>query len=314
MTKIIPAKYNFWNVVYEICVRGVKCFAWRLKKTEKKLLSQADQSPTLPSQPVFIIGVPRTGSTFSYQVITNRYDVRYFDNLADIMHHFPLTGFYYSYKLFGNKPHNCFKSKSGNTLSYGLHCPSEAGNYWYRFLKKQQYLVKPEDLSTTNKNQLKTEIESVLKRYKKPLVIKNLANSLRLRLIKELFPGAKIIVIERNLEDTSKSIAKIRKIKSVPRDEFWSIYPPEIGDMKFANESERIEQQIESVKKYIQKDIEIFPAEQVLHINYENLIDFPEQTLKTLDQFMDAKLRENSRLPYNLEKQKNRIDGKQAKI
>ncbi|MGM0505230.1 MAG: sulfotransferase family protein [Bacteroidota bacterium] len=304
MTNIIPAKYNFWNVVYEICVRAVKCFSRKFKKTEKKLL-EADRSTALPGQPVFIIGVPRTGSTFSYQLITNRYDVSYFDNLVDIMHSFPLTGFYYSYKMFGNKPHNCFKSKSGNTLSYGLHCPGEAGNYWYRFFKKQQYLVRPEDLTSATKQQLKAEIESVIKRYKKPLVIKNLANSLRLRLLKELFPNAKIIIIDRNLKDTARSIAKIRKKKSVSRNEFWSIYPPEIKDMNFHDESERIHQQIHSVKKYIENDIKHFPPENVLHIQYENLINSPEQILNNLDQFMDTGLRKNSRLPANLQKQKS---------
>lgn len=304
MTNIIPAKYGFWNVVYEICVRAVKIFSWKLKKTEKKLL-EADRSTVLSDQPVFIIGVPRTGSTFSYQLITNRYDVSYFDNLVDIMHSFPLTGFYYSYKLFVNKPHNCFKSKSGNTLSYGLHCPSEAGNYWYRFFEKQQYLVHPEDLSSGTKQQLKTELESIIKRYNKPLVIKNLANSLRLRLIRELFPDAKIIIIDRNEEDTCKSIAKIRKKKSFLLNEFWSVYPPEIGDIKFQNESELIQQQIKSVKGYIKHDIKQFPSENVLNIEYENLINDPEKVLKILDQFMEADLRENGCLPENLQKQKN---------
>lgn len=303
MINIIPSKYNFWNVVYEIFVRATNCFSWKFKKTEKKLL-QTGCLTILTTQPVFIIGVPRTGSTFFYQLITNRYDVSYFDNLVDIMHSFPLTGFYLSYKIYGNKPHNCFKSKSGHTISYGLHCPSEAGNYWYRFFKKKQYLVRPEDLDYATKQQIKNEIESVIKRYDKPIVIKNLANSLRLRLIKELFPNAKIIIIDRNINDTTKSIIKNRKNKSVSQNEFWSIYPPEIENIEFQNEKELIHQQINAIKAYIKKDIKLFSPENVIHMRYENLINTPAQVLTVLDQFMNAKLRRNARLPSNLKKQK----------
>lgn len=300
--KFLSSKYSKWNIIYEGSVKLTELFSWKLKNIEKKQLFTTDSSSSPIYQPVFIIGLPRTGSTFLYQLITNRYNVSYFDNLFDIMHKFPLSGMYYSNLIYGDKPHNCFRSTMGGTLRYGLHCPSEAGNYWYRFFERNKYRVLPEDLSQDLKKQLKLEFITILNRYKKPLVIKNLANSLRLILIKELFPKAKIIVINRKEQDVFNSILKVRKIKSIKANDFWSIYPPEIDSVKYNNEKELICSQIRSLEEQISKDIKIFPQNNVLMINYEEIINSLGKALGVLDEFMGAKLRNDALLPYDMKK------------
>lgn len=282
--------------------RTVPALSFIFGKIERSELAKYQDMRKSNKQPIFIIGVPRTGSTFTYQMITNRYKVRYFDNVFDIMHQFPLAGMCYSFRYFADKPHNCFRSKNGHTLRYGLHCPSEAGNYWYRFLPRKKYQINPEDLTIEKKKNLKQELEAILTIYDEPLVIKNLANSLRLKLINELFPDARIIVIDRNDKDTSKSIRKIRKQKKTKPDEFWSIYPQELEMKSFESEDEIVENQIQSVKKIIDQDINLFPQKNILRIRYEKLMGDTKYELDRLDEFMNVNLREGAKAPAIIKK------------
>ncbi|MGM0648244.1 MAG: sulfotransferase [Bacteroidota bacterium] len=301
---LISSKYNFWNIVYEMLTRVVPTLTFAFSKIEIAELEKYREIPATSHSPVFIIGVPRTGSTFTYQMITNRYKVRYFDNIVDVMHQFPLAGMRYSYRYYHDKAHNCFRSKNGHTFRYGLHCPSEAGNYWYRFFSRKSYDVIPADLSGEAKERLKQEVNAMIAIYNQPLVIKNLANSLRLQLIWELFPDAKIIVVDRNDVDTMKSIKRIRKQKGSRPGEFWSIYPSGLQGKTFKSEDELVAAQIQSVKQIIDEDIRLFPKENVMRVQYEKLIASTDEILQEMDLFINTDLREAALAPSIIQTKK----------
>ncbi|MFW5793799.1 MAG: sulfotransferase family protein [Bacteroidota bacterium] len=292
--RVFPSKYKFWNIVYEVAVRIVGLLDFKLSRSEQKL-SFKTQSKKKHDRyhPVFIIGVPRTGSTFVYQLITNNLKVKYFDNIVDIMHKYPLTAFHLSKFIYNDKPHNCFKSHHGTTLKYGLHAPSEAGNYWYRFIPEGQYKVDALEVTDKLKNKLKTEIQTILKTYEQPLVIKNLANSLRLKFIFELFPYSRIIIIERDLESTLNSIINARRKNDTPANSFWSIFPPEIKQSKYPDERSRVLDQVRNIEKYINRDIKQFPDKQVLRVGYENIVNEPEKMVEKIRHFVNAEKRQN---------------------
>lgn len=293
------SKYNFWNILYELLVKGVSFFSFLFKAKEKNLFIRQERFQDERNiQPVFIIGPPRSGSTFLYQLITNLYDVKYFDNLVDIFHKFPLVGLWLSDRIFNDKPHNCYKSKHGSTLLFGLHAPSECGNYWYRFLPKKKYYADENGLNQKSKNQIKKEISVILNRYKKPFVIKNLSNSLRLKLIYDLFPEAKIIVIDRSDEDILRSIMKVREKNGTSSDELWSVAPPELFDRKYDSVREMVNEQIKVIRQYIENDIKLFNKDNVLRLRYEDIRSGLEDDFeKSLRHFLKVDRREGDYNP-----------------
>ena len=86
--------------------------------------------------PIFIVGAPRTGSTIVYQLITQYFDTIYFNNLVHLARENTYFGFWLSNKFFKENPHNSFKSNHGDTLTGGLHAPSEGGQIWQKWLPK----------------------------------------------------------------------------------------------------------------------------------------------------------------------------------
>jgi len=101
----------------------------RVRKTmagiESKLISK---NIKLPFAPIFIIGLPRSGTTLLYQVMTKCLKMCYFNNLTD---HFPKSPVLVSLltsPFNGNRPHGDFSSYYGETI--GWNAPSQGGLIW----------------------------------------------------------------------------------------------------------------------------------------------------------------------------------------
>ena len=126
----------FVRYIKAILHRSIRLISRGLAIPERFLFKRLSEPDLEKAFPVFIIGAPRTGSTFLYQSITNSLDVAYIDNLVELFYDSFCAGFFISKALYGNKPHNNFVSYHGNTRRLGgLHAPSECGAFWYRWLR-----------------------------------------------------------------------------------------------------------------------------------------------------------------------------------
>ena len=79
--------------------------------------------------PIFIIGVPRSGSTLLYQIIINYFKVIFPNNLIKLIPDSLYLGFWFT-KIFNKKLLPIFNSNYGDTSKYGLFQPSEFGGMW----------------------------------------------------------------------------------------------------------------------------------------------------------------------------------------
>jgi len=262
-----------------------------LTPLEKHLRGKND-SNSLKSNfsPVFIVGAPRTGSTFIYQSITNSLGVFYIDNLMDVLYRNVLLGAYLSTRLFKNKPHNCFKSFYGNTFKYGMHAPSECGDFWYQWLPRGQYFAGEEAMNEEQKKTLRDTVYSILNKYDKPFVFKNLSNSLRLRMLSEVFPEAKVIFVKRDPLSTALSILRARRKFKVRNDELWSIKPPNYKYIESLNEYEMIVKQIYSIEKQIFEDKELFSDKNFMNIHFESFCKDPKKAMERIKNFIHPDL------------------------
>lgn len=234
---------------------------------------------------IFIIGAPRTGSTILYQLITNELEVTYFDNLIQLGYKNLYFGTWLSSKFFKNKPHNCFTSTLGNTFLGGLHAPGENGAFWYRFIPQNMNYISQESLSQVNISQLQMNLQALLSRYPKPLLIKNNTNSLRLNLIREMFPDAKFIYIKRDPLYTAQSLIKARETHSGNIDIWWSIKPPNFDTVKKSSPISQVVQQVYYIEKQIETDIKLFSDKKLLRVDYSE-IQSKDELLKKISDFI----------------------------
>ncbi|MCK5180817.1 MAG: sulfotransferase [Candidatus Omnitrophica bacterium] len=236
--------------------------------------------------PVFIVGAPRTGSTILYQVLTNRFDVLYMDNLIDLFFRNLYFGFWLSKKMFHGKPHNSFGSDFGNTLLDGLRAPSECGGFWLQWLPKYRDFVEGHELSEEDIQRMACRIHAVINRHKKTFIIKNLNNGQRMQVLSKVFPSAKVIFIKRDPVQAAQSILLARKSLKIHAKDWWSVKPKNHAELMSLGETERTIKQIYYIEKQISKDALLFPKENFLTVHYEDLCARSHQTLEKIHRFM----------------------------
>lgn len=243
-------------------------------------------------QPIFIIGAPRTGSTILYQAITNLYDVLYIDNLVCMFHRNLFFGFWLSSKLYGKTPHNNFKSFHGRTKGY--HSPSECGQFWYRWLPKDRHFIDYDDITPKMVEEIRREITAVINYFDKPLIFKNLNAGQRLRLLYRCFPDAKFIFITRDPLQTAQSILKAKRRAGLCDNEFWSIMPPDVDELKALEWDEQIVKQIYFLEKQIVHDSFLAGQDNFFTLHYK---DLSLQQIDILAKKLGLQKKENAQKP-----------------
>ena len=161
------------------------------KKIEQRIINSQKSFYT---PPIFIIGLPRSGSTLLYQLLTNYLKVSYFSNLSAFFYAYPATITYLTLPFHKKFKLKNFESNLGFTS--GLFAPSEAGaiyRYWFDGPSKPYDVIK----NTSNK------ISDLLMR---PFVWKNLNLSYEVTSLIKIFPDALFVLIERELEYICQSV------------------------------------------------------------------------------------------------------------
>jgi len=219
--------------------------------------------------PIFIIGAPRTGSTFLYQALTDSLDVLFIDNIACRFNRDLFFGLWLSEQVFRGKPHDCFSSRFGATQ--GAHSPSECGEFWYRWLPRDQHFVDHNEIDRRIIEQIRKEVLGPSSYFGKPLLFKNLNAGQRLRLIVEAFPNARLIYLKRNENDVVSSMLKARHSLGIPKNMIWSIRPKNYEKIESLSEEEMCREQIRLLQRQIERDIPLFPRRNVFCLHYEEL-------------------------------------------
>jgi len=258
--------YKWWYIR-----RPLKWLSPLISIFEKQKIRKYGTQP-LQHSPIFIIGVPRSGTTILYQLITQFFNVTYFNNFVNLSRENLFFGCWLSHKIFKGKPHNSYVSNHGNTKESGLSAPSEIGNFWYRWIPKDQIIIDENSIGIEDKEAITKNIYSIINRYKKPLVIKNLYFGLRIRLIKELFPTAKIIYLKRDRLYVAQSIylARTNNLKN-PQSEWWSLNFPGYESLLKLPIETQIAHQVFELENLIQKELSGILQENIMEIKYEEL-------------------------------------------
>ncbi|WP_342844228.1 sulfotransferase [Celeribacter marinus] len=244
--------------------------------------------PPMDHQIVFLVGPPRSGSTILYQAITNFADVSYIDNLACWFRDSLFFGMLLSHFRYGKTSHDNFYSELGATSKYGLHSPSECGEFWYRWFPRDPHYVESSYLTPRQIAGLTSEACKIVRYFRRPFVVKNLVCGQRLRVLAKVFPEAKVIVIKRDDEDVIRSILKARKALSIPTDTWWSVKPRGYERLIGQSELEMICGQVDLINSVIDEDIRLFRPENVKIVHYEN---FDKDLVEELATWIGARIK-----------------------
>jgi len=243
-------------------------------------------------KPIFIIGVPRTGTTFIYRTLCAHPDLAWMSNL-DLKNWIPpdeqkkLKEKYKKMKE-NNEPiprneHALFVF--GRNFVPGMDkssFPIEGATFWEKYLPSYK-----RDISNVAKNEVIKTIADIVESQKKPRFLnKAPQNSVRLFAIHECFPDAKFIYLVRDPKAVISSMLLRAKKQGDFKTGIFIKNPPEYEKL---NPIQKWAWLYKEIMEAVHEFSLLQSMENFLTIKYEDLIAHPRKKFAEILKFCELK-------------------------
>jgi len=239
-------------------------------------------------KPIFVVGVPRSGTSFLYRLLGQHPDLGWFSQstLKKFYSHDYLEFVYLRRRVFGLRnfpyPVDAFGERSFLTTE----SPVEMGDMW-------QQIIKGDWNTKITENGLvflkKIISETLVEQKRKRFVAKDPRNSIKISIISKIFPNSKFVHIIRDGRAVVNSMLK--RSKENPSGYFGIPLKNSILK-KNASKIEKHALQWKQVIKKIREDSKKLSNNQYMEIRYEDLSNSPEQYMQKISSFCELS-------PYN---------------
>lgn len=242
------------------------------------------QSAPLP-QPLFILGVPRSGTTLTYQIFTQQFQVGYFIELLNLFHGCPnlllrLTS------PFMQRPKPVFTSKYGKT-NYPF-APAETGTFWFRWFPQESQLghyTIPEQIQLHKYQTLIENIQSFSQILKRPMAFKSVYLCMNVGILAQIFPQSRFILVKRNLIHNCQSLLLAREQQPDPR-QWWSVKPPHYHQWLSLPIWQQVTNQVFYTQLIVKHDLKKYAPDRFKEVTYESLCQQPQQFVEELTDWL----------------------------
>lgn len=236
--------------------------------------------------PVFIVGPPRTGSTLLYQLLVRRYRWCYFSNAMNRFPRTPLALAKLTLPLGGFEAPGDFRSEYGQTN--GWFAPSQGRALWAALLPESPSAVEPEAVPGDVKQHIRTNVRALQAVCGRPFINKWPPNSVRVRLLADIFPDALFVRISRAIEPTVASILRGRQELCRRGSGWFSVKPPGYREiMHKRSPAEQAAWQIAAIERAIDEGTAAVGAERFSRVRYEELTTRPRAVLDAIAAFYE---------------------------
>ena len=253
--------------------------------------------------PTFIIGLPRSGSTFLHQILISNFNFNYISNIK---------AFFYENVVLGNLLHNQlsgdqnfmsnFISKFGNTN--GPLEPNEWGWFWRKWFNlknNEHHISRKVDWVNLKKELLK--IESMNRSpllFDTPLINGNLD-----KFINNIGPVI-ILNLERLHTSIYKSLLNARIKKYGKLNKYYGALTKNNEILNIKNPFNQVFQQVKELQKEKDEMFKVINQNDIFTIHYENLVQKPMKEIKRIQSFFKKKKIKVNLKKTNLPRFKNR--------
>lgn len=234
---------------------------------------------------IFIIGLPRSGTTLMSQFLAYSFDVGFINNLISRFWLAPIHGIRLSRSILGNTKKIDFESDYARTVNMSdIH---EFGYFWRYWLQKETF----QDVANAKSREkyiqwsdLRKVLSSIQHEFNKPMVFKNIFGSYHMTRIRDLLEKVIYVYIERDFLDVAVSILEARKKYYENLNNWWSYQPIEYDLIKGLDYWHQIAGQIYFLKRYYHKQFSECGQQYVIRISYETFCKDPARVLEMIQQ------------------------------
>jgi hypothetical protein len=240
---------------------------------------KADESPAM----LFVMAVPRSGSTLTYQVIIHALECTYLSNLANLLYQLPLIGGLLSARLCKGYSSG-FKSDYGYVA--GLCGPAEGLKYWSYWLDYGLDERNPLRRAERDKHKRYVYLRRVLARLSRsdaPLISGYLGHALEPSRLQQEFPDSVYIHLRRDILSTAASLLWARRKAG---GEWLSVFPQECESVLGLGEHAEVAAQVYWLNRRLEEGLK---GDNVIVLEYEALCEDPNREVERLVEFCERR-------------------------
>jgi hypothetical protein len=272
----------------------IRYVANRLVQPFDRMLVRIHRDPTMPI--VFIVGVPRSGTTLLYQLISAYLDVGYVSNAMARWWMVPVAAARVRSPLKTRHSSPSLDSDLGR--SEGPDGPHEFGWFWQFHLHHEESDdLDAEALAARDFRVAKAELEGLAGYFNRPLILKALVHvPYKIAWLKAQFPQARFIWVHRDPIFVAQSILQAREDRFGDAKRWLSIRPRDVASWRSRTPCEQVAHQIVDVTAAIDRAFASLGPSEGLRVEYDALIRHPDAELRRIADFCGAKVQRGTKL------------------
>ena len=244
-------------------------------------------------KPIFIIGLPRSGTTLLYQMLLNRYCFSYFSVFVSFFPSTPLFAYAVQNKIISQPKSLGYNSAYGRVQNRNfltsLFAPSEGHPVFNKYFDMRENHEYAHPLPESKSNALKEVVNGISVISGFPFINKNPRNSLRIIPLISTFSEASFIIVKRDLFYIAQSlyIARQQATKG-KKNKHISWWGTKFNGYKSFSNLSSVEQSAYQAKILSQKLFSYIHYIKNSHIvDYKAMCNNPEQTLDDIELFLE---------------------------
>jgi len=246
--------------------------------------------PVLP--PLFLVGLPRTGTTLLMQLLVQIYRTTYPDNVVARFWGAPHLGVVVSRSLrrqFGFQQDHTFRSDYG--VVQDLFGPHEFGYFWKKWFPfGDTHDLNQAQLGRVNTRGLLRMLGLMEQFGRAPLVFKTVPLSFSIPFLAALLPKARFIWVDRDPLFVGQSILEARQERYGTIEQWWSIRPREYGQLRGFCPVHQVAGQVHYTRRGIERALGQVGSRRWIRISYEDMCRDCSGALEQCESLMEGML------------------------
>lgn len=253
---------------------------------------------------IYIVGVPRSGTTLLSQLLSCYLPVGYIDNLIARFWQRPSVGIRLSQSLLGNDGRKAIRFDSRHGTTQGVEGPHEFGYFWRHWLaldRAETHKLTDQEAGCIDLVGLKQVLENeILNEFASPVLFKNVICGFQAEILSRAHPASLFVWIKREPEDVVRSILKCRMERYGRYDAWWSLKPSTYTQLvKIESPVKQVLGQVMDCMREFENELSK-PEVKSLAVNYSSLIERPDMVLAEICEAVKALDFDMSPLPKKL--------------
>jgi LPS sulfotransferase NodH len=234
---------------------------------------------------VFVVGLPRSGTTLLSQVLAYCLDAGYVDNFAARFWLAPVHGIRLARLIAGDAEPVSFESDYARTRS--LHDIHEFGYFWRFWLKKETF----EDVVHAREREseidwpgLRLTLANVQHELGNAFVAKNMLGAYHMPKLRDVLRQVVYVYVERDPLDVCVSILDARRKYYDDPATWWSYVPVEYPLLKDRDPWEQVAGQAHYLARFYERAFAEVGQDSVVRVTYERLCRDPASVLAAVQE------------------------------